>query len=1321
MQLEDRLTPNGGAPDVTFNGNGYNILPAASTFNDLIVDAANRTVAVGSSQGNIFIARFRPNGTLDPLFGDNGTLSVVIVPNQGSSARGVIERNDGSLWVSGTAIEADGTTTELVLLDISPTGTVRQKILHDIANDGLSDTGARLAANPTTGDIYVAASSTQMVSTTKEFDNAVVRFSSTGQFLNEWRSAPATINGAANAIAINPNTGDLYLGGTASQTFHLTHLGADLSFIKSGNVTLNLNVFTSAASAIFNPNNNQIYFSGTCSDGHTIVSTDTSLNVINKITFETGPNDVTFGLAIDSSGHIVAAGGSSVVFNGPWNLMLARLNPNLTFDTTFGTNGTRTYDLGSDERNSNVAIAPNGAIVTAGVTGTSPNNRGFVARYLPDNNTPSPPPPNNAPTFTPPSDITVVNNTTIGPITLALNDDQTPVNFLQVAVTCDNTTLFPPGSIGVNVIGSTQTLTLTPAAGVSGYATITVVVTDQDGATSTGIFHITVNPNTPPTATITPGSANLTVPVGTTFPSPLTFHLADSLGNPVVGVIVALTETPSTGAGIVSLPATLTTNASGDISFTPTANSTLGSYTITATSYGVSASIQVTNIVGPLSKLVVISGGNQTTTVGTAFGNPIVIEAEDAFGNPIPGVSVSASGSGATYSTPALTGADGKTSFTATAGTIAQTINVTVSSAGLSVPLTLTSTVGPVNSITAATSSLSVQVGASLGTLKYHVSDAFGNPESNVTVIISGPLSGAGVVSLPATLTTDADGDISFVPTANNIIGSYSITASINGLSASTSVTNLAGALSKIVVVSGSNQSATVGTIFAIPCVVEADDQYGNPIAGLTVSVSGTGATYSTPATTGTNGRTSFRATAGTKAGPISVTVSNGGVSGLLSLTSTAGPIATITIVSGASQSIDLGKAAAAPLVFAVADQYGNPASISSVSITAPAAGASAKIGTITPTLNAGEGSASITANSVTGSYQLTVSGNGVSTNADETNVKPPNTAGLLGYDRFAAGSDAGMVGTATLYDKTGTSLFSVTPFGPSFTGGIRVTVADFNGDGLADLVVGTGPGGPSHVKIFDGATQGELFSIDPFEASFQGGIYVAAGDINGDGKADLAITPDQGGGPRVRVFSGEGFTQIADFFGIDDPNFRGGARATIGDINGDGKSDLLVAAGFGGGPRLATFDGSQLGPNGGPKLFGDFFAFEPALRNGTFVSVGDVNGDGFGDIVAGGGPGGGPRVYILDGQSLVQNGSNNLVPDGNFFAGNVSSRGGIRVAVKNLDGDNKADIVTGAGEKAGSAVTTYLGKNVSANGGTPIVDLNFNAFAGFTGGVFVG
>ncbi len=326
--------------------------------------------------------------------------------------------------------------------------------------------------------------------------------------------------------------------------------------------------------------------------------------------------------------------------------------------------------------------------------------------------------------------------------------------------------------------------------------------------------------------------------------------------------------------------------------------------------------------------------------------------------------------------------------------------------------------------------------------------------------------------------------------------------------------------------------------------------------------------------------------------------------------------------------------------------------------------------------------------------------------------VTPPT---LIGFREFAAGTDTGAPAAAALYNPDGGVRFTARPFG-DFTGGVRVVVADFNGDGVADLVVGTGPGVPTRVVILDGKTQAELFAVEPFEASFTGGVFVAAGDLTGDGVPDLVITPDQGGGPRVRVFAGAGFAVIADFFGIDDPEFRGGARAAVGDITGDGVGDLVVSAGFGGGPRVAGYDGTSL--SGGTftrHAFGDFFAFEDSLRGGVVVTAGDLDGDGYAEVIAGGSPGGGPRVTAYSGKALLGNSRDALA---NFFSGDDAGRSGIRLAVKNLDGDDRADLVVGAG--TGRRVTAYRGQDI-ARGGTPPAALGLDAFDGPANGVFVG
>jgi len=302
----------------------------------------------------------------------------------------------------------------------------------------------------------------------------------------------------------------------------------------------------------------------------------------------------------------------------------------------------------------------------------------------------------------------------------------------------------------------------------------------------------------------------------------------------------------------------------------------------------------------------------------------------------------------------------------------------------------------------------------------------------------------------------------------------------------------------------------------------------------------------------------------------------------------------------------------------------------------------------------------------------------------------------------------------------------SQSPFGPEFTGGIRTATGDVNGDGIADLIVGTGPGRPTLVRVLDGVTNAELFAISPFEERFQGGVFVSAGDLNGDGRADFVITPDEGGGARARVFDGASFQQIVDFFGIDDPAFRGGARAAIGDLTGDGRGELIVSAGFGGGPRVTIWNGAALsqGVSDGATL-ANFFAFEPALRNGSYVAAGDMDGDGRAEVVFGAGPGGGPRVRIFSGQGLANAGnlqSLDQIPEfqqANFFGGDVENRAGIRVAVKNLDNDPSQELLVGPGQEAGNRVTTYAGETIRT-GRTPQERQSFDAFDGLNG-IFVG
>jgi hypothetical protein len=323
---------------------------------------------------------------------------------------------------------------------------------------------------------------------------------------------------------------------------------------------------------------------------------------------------------------------------------------------------------------------------------------------------------------------------------------------------------------------------------------------------------------------------------------------------------------------------------------------------------------------------------------------------------------------------------------------------------------------------------------------------------------------------------------------------------------------------------------------------------------------------------------------------------------------------------------------------------------------------------------------------------------------------------------QLAVGPGPGTRDTVTVYNADGTIAYTLggSSLSGAMVGGARVAVGDVTGDGVPDVVTATGPGVPALIIITDGVTHQPIRGIIPFEGTFTGGLFVAVGDIDKDGAADIAVSPDEGGGGRVEVYSGRGTVRLANFFGIDDPTFRGGARVAFGDFNHDGTADLAVAAGFQGGPRVALFDGKSLLTGFPTKLVNDFFVFEPSVRDGVFVTAGDVNGDGWADLIVGGGPSGSPRVSVIDGKSLIQQGSANLILIANFFAGDEALRTGVTVTAKDIDGDNKADVVVGLETSTGGTVKSFTAKSLLA-GGQPQEKWEFDAFVDPFSGVFVG
>jgi hypothetical protein len=186
--------------------------------------------------------------------------------------------------------------------------------------------------------------------------------------------------------------------------------------------------------------------------------------------------------------------------------------------------------------------------------------------------------------------------------------------------------------------------------------------------------------------------------------------------------------------------------------------------------------------------------------------------------------------------------------------------------------------------------------------------------------------------------------------------------------------------------------------------------------------------------------------------------------------------------------------------------------------------------------------------------------------------------------------------GAVRVFDgRSGALIRDFMPYGGAYAGGVRVAVADVTGDGIADLVAGVGPGTVPHVKAFDGVSGAEVRSFLAFANTFTGGVYVGGGDVNGDGRDDIIVGADAGAAPHVKVFDGIANTEIRNFLAFA-PGFTGGVRVAGGDLNGDGLDDIIVGAGPGGAPQVSIYRDVASPPQ-------TFNAFAPDFTGGVFVA----------------------------------------------------------------------------------------------------------------------
>ncbi len=272
-----------------------------------------------------------------------------------------------------------------------------------------------------------------------------------------------------------------------------------------------------------------------------------------------------------------------------------------------------------------------------------------------------------------------------------------------------------------------------------------------------------------------------------------------------------------------------------------------------------------------------------------------------------------------------------------------------------------------------------------------------------------------------------------------------------------------------------------------------------------------------------------------------------------------------------------------------------------------------------------------------------------------------------------------------------------------SYFGATAAMAGDVNGDGYSDVVIGAYGYGVNTGKVYcyKGGAAG-LSSLSSWTATGQtsgerfGVSISSAGDVDGDGYSDVIVGADGYDGFKGRVYlyrgGASGLLTASSWTATGETagNCYGHSLASC-DVNGDGYSDVIVAASYYGSYRgkIYVYDGSWAGLPAAASfsLAGEYDYDEFGI---SIASGGDVNGDGFSDVVVGADGSGAysGKAYFYLGSAIGITSSASWTAAGE----NSSDRLGLPVAsAGDVNGDGYSDLITGACWYNGKAGKAYL------------------------------
>ncbi len=330
-----------------------------------------KILVAGVSNSNFAVVRYNSNGSLDTSFGTAGKVTT----NLGSTdiAYSIALQDDGKILVAGVS------SSNFAVLRYNSDGSLDNSFGNAgkvINNLGSSDIAYSVALQDD-GKILLAGVSNS--------NFAVLRYNSNGSLDTNFGTAGKVITNLgstdiARSIALQDD-GKILVAGVSNNNFAVVRYNSngslDTSFGTAGTVINNLGS-TDIAYNIALQDDGKILLVGVSNNNFAVVrydsngSLDTSFGTAGKVITNLGGTDIAYSVSVQANGKIIVAGSSKN------NFAVLRYNSNGSLDTSFGTAGIITTDIGTNTIDNAYALTQHdGTIIVAGVSA----NNFAVARY----------------------------------------------------------------------------------------------------------------------------------------------------------------------------------------------------------------------------------------------------------------------------------------------------------------------------------------------------------------------------------------------------------------------------------------------------------------------------------------------------------------------------------------------------------------------------------------------------------------------------------------------------------------------------------------------------------------------------------------------------------------------------------------------------------------------------------------------------------------------------------------------------------------------------------------------------------------------------